>query len=98
MFKRVNQKSKPKEMKKIYKANPYKYIIIMGCLLLVYLFFFLKGMILYQQIPDIDEGRIVILATLGLSFLLICISTLIVLLCNASKMIVLTTFYCEYSK
>ena len=98
MFKRVNQKSKPKEMKKIYKANPYKYIIIMGCLLLVYLFFFLKGMILYQQIPDIDEGRIVILATLGLSFLLICISTLIVLVCNASKMIVLTPVYCEYSK
>ena len=47
MFKRVNQKTKPKEMKKTYNAKPSKYILIMGSLLLVYLFFFLKDMMLY---------------------------------------------------
>ena len=55
-------------------------------------------MLLYEQVPSVDEGRIVILSTLGLSFLLICTSTLIVLIGNTSKMIVLTPVYCEYSK
>ena len=97
MFKRVNQKTKPKEMKKTYNAKPSKYILIMGSLLLVYLFFFLKDMMLYEKIPPMDEGRIVITATLGTSFLLIFISTLLVLLSNSNKTIVLTPIYCEYS-
>ena len=92
MFKRVNQKTKPKEMKKTYNAKPSKYILIMGSLLLVYLFFFLKDMMLYEKIPPIDEGRIVITATLGTSFLLIFISTLLVLLSNSNKTIVLSAF------
>ena len=52
---------------------------------------------LYEKIPPIDEGRIVITATLGTSFLLIFISTLLVLLSNSNKTIVLTPIYCEYS-
>lgn len=97
MFKRVNQKTKPKETKKSYNAKPSKYILIMGCFLLVYLFFFLKDMMLYEKVPPVDEERIVIITTLAISFLFIFIPTLLVLFSNSSKAIVLTPVYCEYS-
>lgn len=90
--------SKAKEMKKIYKSNPSKYLIIMGGLLLIYLVFFIRGMMLFDKVPNIDEGRIVILSTLIGSFVLIIISIIVTINGNYRKAVVLTPVYCEFSK
>lgn len=95
---RNNSKKSSQDKKKMYKANPSKYLIIMGILLIIYLVFFIQGIDLYHQVPAIDENRFVILSVVIGSFLIMILSTIVAINGNYGKNIIITPDYIEYSK
>ena len=97
-IRRNTTKRQSQEKKKMYKSNPFKYLIIMGILLLIYLFFFIQGIELYHEVPDIDENRIIILSVILGSFAIIILSIIVAINGNYGKNIIITPDYIEYSK